>query len=205
MATPQAVEEHYASQQRLTVATLGLTRAAWARMGDDLDGSWRAVTPLVVAVTTRAQVAAAASGAGYVGATLEEIGRPVDPDAEVNPRAFGGVASDGRPLPTLLDGAVVHAKDAVKSGVPVAEALVAGGKWLDMAVHTQVADAGRGAASVATAVRRNVGFTRMLNPPSCSRCAILAGRWYRGSSAFQRHPRCLLRLPTYPLPRGSSR
>src|SRR5690606_15514568 len=28
------------------------------------------------------------------------------------------------------------------------------------------------------------------NPPSCSRCAILAGAYYRSSQAFQRHPGC---------------
>src|SRR5690348_18342012 len=30
----------------------------------------------------------------------------------------------------------------------------------------------------------------LLNPPSCQRCAILAGRWYRWSQGFLRHPRC---------------
>ncbi len=30
----------------------------------------------------------------------------------------------------------------------------------------------------------------MLNPPSCSRCIILAGRWYRWNEGFRRHPRC---------------
>src|SRR5690606_32784856 len=34
------------------------------------------------------------------------------------------------------------------------------------------------------------GYTRMLNPPSCSRCAILAGRWFRWNDGFQRHPQC---------------
>lgn len=31
---------------------------------------------------------------------------------------------------------------------------------------------------------------RMLNPPSCSRCSILAGRFYRWNTGFHRHPRC---------------
>jgi hypothetical protein len=30
----------------------------------------------------------------------------------------------------------------------------------------------------------------MLNPPSCSRCIVLAGRRYHGLSGFKRHPRC---------------
>jgi hypothetical protein len=30
----------------------------------------------------------------------------------------------------------------------------------------------------------------MLNPPSCSRCAVLAGKWFGWNAGFQRHPRC---------------
>lgn len=53
-----------------------------------------------------------------------------------------------------------------------------------------VQDAGRSAESVATAVRPRVGHVRYLSPPSCSRCAVLAGAFYRYSSGFQRHPNC---------------
>lgn len=34
------------------------------------------------------------------------------------------------------------------------------------------------------------GYTRVLVPPSCSRCTILAGRHYPYSAGFLRHPRC---------------
>lgn len=34
------------------------------------------------------------------------------------------------------------------------------------------------------------GHVRYLSPPSCARCAILAGRFYRWSSGFQRHVSC---------------
>jgi hypothetical protein len=30
----------------------------------------------------------------------------------------------------------------------------------------------------------------MLQLPSCSRCAILAGKWFRWNAGFSRHPRC---------------
>lgn len=56
---------------------------------------------------------------------------------------------------------------------------------------TLTADAGRSASGVGIAVRpRAAGHVRYLAPPSCVRCAILAGRFYRWSSGFQRHPRC---------------
>lgn len=58
-------------------------------------------------------------------------------------------------------------------------------------VSTLVSDSGRSAMGAFTATRtREVGSIRVLTPPSCSRCAILAGRWYRWSEGFQRHPRC---------------
>ena len=60
-----------------------------------------------------------------------------------------------------------------------------------MAVQTILADARRAATSVAITARPSVsGYVRMLNPPSCSRCAVLAGRWYRWNEGFERHPRC---------------
>lgn len=58
-------------------------------------------------------------------------------------------------------------------------------------VSTLVSDSGRSAMGAFTASRaREVGNVRVLTPPSCSRCAILAGRWYRWSDGFQRHPHC---------------
>lgn len=51
-------------------------------------------------------------------------------------------------------------------------------------------DAGRSAQSVSIAARPRIGHARMLTPPSCSRCAVLAGRVYRYSTGFLRHPGC---------------
>jgi hypothetical protein len=61
----------------------------------------------------------------------------------------------------------------------------------DTLVMALIQDAGRTASAVDGITRRAVtGYTRFLSPPSCSRCAILAGRVYRYSTGFQRHPRC---------------
>jgi hypothetical protein len=187
---PQAVSEHYRAQQRLIVATLGLTRAEWSRMGADFDASWARVGPRILLLTASAQLGAARSGAAYVPDTLAELGTPVAPDGEVVPGAFSGVASDGRSLDTLLGESVIRAKVARDNGAVASDALTAAGKALDMYVHTQVADAARGAASVAIAARPTVGWVRMVNPPCCGRCAVLAGKWFRYNQGFQRHPRC---------------
>jgi len=71
-----------------------------------------------------------------------------------------------------------------------AQALEAGERQLTMMVLTEIADAGRGAAGVQIAARPRTGYVRMLNMPSCSRCVILAGRFYRWNQGFLRHPRC---------------
>jgi len=67
----------------------------------------------------------------------------------------------------------------------------------DQLVASLVQDAGRTAQSVSVAARPHIGFVRMLTPPSCGRCAVLAGRVYRYSQGFDRHPGddCVM-LPT---------
>lgn len=193
MPWPQAAADHYRAQQRLTVATLGLVRREWATMGDDLDAGWSRVGPRVALLTASAQLGAARNGAAYVPAALEDQGIDVRPDAEVNPRAFAGVASslDGQAygsLDDLLYGAVVHARTAPAESLT--QRLQAGGQALERLVHTQVSDAGRMAASTAITARPQVGWVRLVNPPCCQRCAVLAGKYVRSETPFKRHPRC---------------
>jgi len=151
-------------------------------MGQDFDASWATIGPRLLVLTSAAQLGAARNGVAYVPAALSEVGQDVAESGVTNPRAFAGFASDGRPLGSLLEGAKVRAKES--------QSLEVGGRWLDMVVQTQIADASRGAASVAIAARTKVGYVRMVNPPCCSRCAVLAGKFFRYNQGFQRHPRC---------------
>lgn len=64
----------------------------------------------------------------------------------------------------------------------------AGNSGFDRLVRSLVQDAGRAAETVAVAARPGVGWVRKLNLPSCSRCVVLAGRIYRYSDGFERHP-----------------
>ena len=68
----------------------------------------------------------------------------------------------------------------------------------DRLILSLIVDAGRTAAAVDVARRPTLtGYVRSLNPPSCGRCAVLAGRVYRYSTGFLRHPRCdCLMTPT---------
>jgi hypothetical protein len=57
-------------------------------------------------------------------------------------------------------------------------------------VESIVQDAARAAESVSVTVRPDIWHIRYVNPPCCSRCAVLAGRVYRFSDGFDRHPNC---------------
>lgn len=202
---PRAAQDHYAAMQQLQVLAIAAARRSWRRVDPRfISESWsealRSLTPVVAAV----QVRAATSGSSYGAASLAEQGLWVAPEVFVDPQAFGGYAADGRSLSGLLYSPAVTVKASLKGhyfqddagrsiwspGLPMAEALRRGQGALDMLVRTTVADAGRQAAGVDTAARPGVGYTRMLNPPSCGRCAILAGRFYRWNAGFKRHPGC---------------
>jgi hypothetical protein len=72
------------------------------------------------------------------------------------------------------------------------------GYALDRLVRTLITDANRTAKTVDMGRRPALtGHVRHLNAPSCPRCAVLAGRVYRWSTGFQRHPGCdCLMVPT---------
>jgi hypothetical protein len=187
----QAAADHYLRQQQLSVATVRALRRAWQKLHvADLDSSWPAFLKAALPLLVAAQRNSAAASVDYVGAALAEQGETVDPDADVASRALSGVASDGRDLSTLLYSPVTVVKSRIATGVLVDAAMVAGLEHLDRITATQVQDAGRVAAGLAVTVRRHVGYVRMLRLPSCTRCAILAGRYYKWNTGFARHPRC---------------
>lgn len=157
-----SAREHYRRQQRISAA--GLAAARRQRQAGNL--------ARVVAVVTSAQRVAVEDAATSVPSMLDEQG--VDPDmvGQVNPSALTGVASDGRRLDTLFRQAETDAT-------------------FDLMVTTQLQDVARLGAGIAIAASRGAsGYVRMLNPPSCSRCAVQAGKWFRWNTGFQRHPRC---------------
>lgn len=188
---PAAAVAHYKQMQGLQGLVVMAATDLWSEVGlSDLTDSWVRQLPALTSVLSGVQAKAAAAGASYGAATLAQQGLYEAPQHFVDPQAFAGVASDGRPLASLLYAPVPHTKALIAGGMAPEQALEQGGKFLTTIARTQVADAGRGAAGVDMATRKRTGFIRMLNPPSCSRCSILAGRFYRWNSGFDRHPRC---------------
>jgi hypothetical protein len=188
---PSAAVEFYALQQRVNKTAGNEVARAWGRMGDNFDASWARVGPVTLAILTDAQKVMADAAAEYVPKVLAQVNLPDRPVGEFQPESLVAVASDGRRLDTLAYFAVIAAKIDVAGGAATRQALATGGSWLAMMVASQVADAARQAVGVMTAARPKLaGQVRVLNPPSCQRCAILAGRWYRWDAGFPRHPRC---------------
>lgn len=197
---PQSVSDHYRAQQRRIALALAAVRREWSRMGSDFDSSWRRVGPRIVALTIAAQTGSARDGAAYVPEALDEQGLPTAAAGRVRVEAFAGLATTldglayGR-LEDLLYGAVVHARTADVTSLP--ERLQVGGRHLGTLVHTQVSDAARMSASTTISATHGAGWVRMVNPPCCQRCAILAGKFFRSNEGFQRHPQCDCRhVPT---------
>lgn len=188
---PAAAATHYKAEQRIAVATLRTIRGLWSRVGDDLDGSFLRVAPLMAAAFTVGQRESVDAALSYVPRVLYETGQPDLPVADVNASAFVGRAADGRPVGTLMQQAVIVTKTTLSRGATLSTALQRGRSYLDKTVLTEMADAGRQTVSAQIAVRPTItGYVRMLNPPSCERCVILAGKWFRWNEGFQRHPRC---------------
>lgn len=183
----ELARSHYFGRRRLSDAVAELARRAWSRLNPaNLDSSWQAAAPELLVGLVGAQLAAAKAANSYTAEILDE-----DTPAAVNPSAFAGRASDGRPLDSLLLNPVTVVKAAVASGVSIAEAMAGGYANLDMLVRTQLADAGRAADQVALVAHPAAGgYTRVLVGKSCSRCLVLAGRWYAWNAGFRRHPRC---------------
>lgn len=184
---------HYRRRVRLAAATASQVQTLWRQIDQrDLAGSWLHVGPRIVRVISAAQATAAGMSEGYVEAALVAQNFDADPAGTLIPHSLAGIASDGRPLESLARQPLIEALDRMSQGVSLAQSMASGRMSMDRIVRTQVADAGRVGDGVSTVTRPKVDwYVRVLTPPSCSRCAILAGRYYRSDKPFLRHPRCL--------------
>lgn len=193
MTLADVARRHYLIQQALTRQTVQASDRIWAEVDrNNLTESYMddRIGERLFVLTSIGQQAVASEADGYVSAALDAQSIDVDPDGLVNPRAFAGVASDGRNLESLLYEPVIATKAAIGAGASPTVAMRTGLAALTRIVMTQMQDAGRVPVGVAITARPRVGYVRMLVPPSCSRCVVLAGRRYRFNAGFDRHPGC---------------
>lgn len=127
----------------------------------------------------------------YTGRVLAETGQTAAATGALVTARFVRDAPDGRDMGSLVDQSMIVAKSAVANGATATRALETAGSWLTGTVLTVLADTRRQVYHADIIQRPAVGgYARMLNAPSCSRCVILAGKWFAWNAGFQRHPRC---------------
>ena len=172
MAVRDRALSHYRRQKRITLAATVAVRQAARREPQNV----RRVTT----ITTAYQLAAATAASRTMAA---EAGRGVATRAA----AFAGVSAGGFPIEAALSTVLDGITEELAGGAVLDDLL-----WqLEQLVAAEVADAGRAAASVEIYNEPTwTNYVRVLNPPSCPRCAVLAGRIYRDNDGFLRHPRC---------------
>lgn len=204
---------HQASQADLRAAVVAAILAEWAKVNPRrVLPSWlEQSADRVFVILSAGQEAVAAEAGAFVGQALAVQGIPVSVPA-LDPLRFAGIASDGRDLENLLRGAPVRVLERLGQGARPEEAMRSGAAFLTLAAATQISDAARAADQVALTVAEpadpryapaspaveappaqrkfRYGWVRMLTPPSCSRCAILAGQFYKWNEGFIRHEMC---------------
>lgn len=184
---------HRSRQQRIALAVLRQLARLWAALDPtSVRSSWdRAVGPAVLRLTTAAQLEAARGTQDYVTAAMGMWGAESDPFGTVPAGAFAGTASDGRPLGTLLLQPALEVEAFIGQGMAADQALAVGSRHLTRIAATQVQDAARVATGVAQVNDQAVkGWIRQVTAPSCARCVILAGQFYKTNRGFRRHPHC---------------
>ncbi|GAA0738710.1 hypothetical protein Drose_04245 [Dactylosporangium roseum] len=184
----QLAAAHRARQQQIAAQAVAETNRLWGFV-ETL--GWASVAGQMLSTAQSALMEAARGVQGYVGAAVRMWGREPDPFGQVAERTFAATASDGRPLDTLLEQPALEVVELVDQGMTRAQADAIGRRHLQRIVATQVADAARVATGVAMVNDRVVeGYIRHLTLPSCNRCILLSGRWYRYDAGFDRHPLC---------------
>ncbi|MGW4505700.1 VG15 protein [Streptomyces sp. NPDC004436] len=201
---------YYVRQQRIVRRYADQAQRAWRSLDlRHLDVTWQyGVSASLVGAFVAGQGEAAAHSDAYVAAVLAADGLDSQPGGKIDPFAFAGVAADGRPLKSLAYESVLEAKWLLEeAGQAEVDAMIGGLEKLLRAVSTEVADAGRTATGASIAGNRTInGYIRVVNPPACARCLILAGKEFGWNAGFQRHPKCdCIHVPAKLLKRGGRR
>lgn len=188
---PSDIAKHYERVQGYQATALRETLRAWREVDPArISETWRLHLPFVAAAVTSSQISAAESALIADGDMAVATGQYVLPTGFVDPESTAGVASDGGDLEAALYALAIASKQAIAGGAAPRVAVAGVREQFDKIVRSLVSDSGRQAATADNPMRFAGGYTRMLNPPSCKKCVILAGRWYRWNTGFQRHPRC---------------
>ena len=180
---------YQADLARINRRAAGLILQLWRGIArGDITGSWLTVLPEAAAILVAAQTVCAELAEPYLDRVLDDQpGRYRRP----NPEGYAGATAAGEPVESLLYRPVIEAKQLISLGSSAGTALRRAELSLTMYARTTAADASRLPVAAGMAPRPHAaGYYRMFQPGGCARCAILAGKFFRYNSGFNRHPRC---------------
>lgn len=178
MATPsqQQARNHFFRQQGIVAEAVFAVRRLFKR---------NRPLPEVGATVAAYQMASAQASAKAI-AEMADSPKPLTISS-----AFSGVSSFGFPVLEPIIATIDRVSPAPVEALP-------DNWWTDAAdfmadveqlIASEVRDAGRSASQVEFVSRPDwTNYVRMLIPPSCPRCTVLAGRIYRDLKSFDRHP-----------------
>lgn len=185
------------SDSRNTLARLCLLAVRAA------DKAWKGVDPLrvreswnrtnvdFITLFAALQTRAASDAMDSSTLMLAEQDDYVRPDGIANPMAFGtGFAPSGIDLESYFSIPVTRTLQAIKSGVGESDAMQIGRATLRQMSTQALEDTSVSAMGVSITQRAGIGYVRVESPDCCPRCAILAGKYFRHSQNFLRHPKC---------------
>lgn len=172
-------------QSRIVASGLALLSQA-LRRGKSSPEAWRDAVQSIGERLLLLQVASASLADPYLNDVLEAQGADAEADTQIVPQTFADLADGGGSWLQLL----VYAPNSVREGVST-------DYWprfqfvANSIVKTGIEDVGRSSVQTAMQARPAVKwYVRMLRGKTCARCAILAGRRYKSSMAFDRHRNC---------------
>ena len=182
---------HYRRQSSIARRVAVALSRLWVNVDPDRIGdTWRMQIALAAGIITAGQAAAAQDADTYT-AKQAALQSGKESPFLLDTAAFAGFTASGQDLETLLALPAITARFRIGQGASVREGMLAGKAQLALLGSNEVQQAGRNAGQIAITANRGIpGYVRMLRAPSCSRCVILAGRFYKYSRGFARHPRC---------------
>ena len=187
MTVEQIAQTHYRRSTLTTQRVVAAVLAIWRATGPS---GFRDELTRAAGLVAAGQLAQATQAAAYlIDLAVEQDLAAAD--AVVVPRSLAGTAANGRPLVDALGSATSRAWELLDAGADIQSAALSGQATLTRVVSNEVTQAGNNATHIGmTGQGEMTGYTRMLQAPSCSRCVILAGKWFKWNDGFKRHPGC---------------
>lgn len=188
IAVQQGKRLRTVSNQTITRLTL-----AWRRnRSDDFDAAFANASGEMLAILDTAQQTIA----DYMYDTTPDVmqtiggGNLPKPETRFNPATLVGWAGNGQTTFDNLWNSILMGKHSMTNGASTSSALTIIENNLALRSRTILADTARTTSMISAKTRQySAQYIRVLTPPSCGRCAILAGI-PSGRRAFERHPHC---------------